>query len=180
MSFSDTMQMLRSRYHQDNPQARYNPWFLGMLGVMLVFLLVNIFFIVMAAVTSPGLVVEDYYEQGRKYEQHTIKLVEARATLRWQTEFDFPERIIVGQAVSYRFSAVDNLGLPILDHDVILKAYRPSDVAADFVTPLNWVAPGVYQGEAVFTLAGIWDVTVEVPHGKTMFQQTRRIYVLPQ
>jgi nitrogen fixation protein FixH len=52
---------------QDNPKALQNPWVLGMLLFLVVFLSANAIFIYLAFKSPPNLVVEDFYERGEAY-----------------------------------------------------------------------------------------------------------------
>ncbi|NOZ53587.1 MAG: FixH family protein [Gammaproteobacteria bacterium] len=167
----------RKRYSQDNPQALRNPWVIGWLGVVVLFLTVNAVFIVLSIVTSPGLVVEDYYEQGRQFEDNASKLFAARNALQWQTKLEIPEYIRVNTPDIYRFSAVDLRGLPIKNAEVNLVAYRPSNAGADFTTALYQYAPGLYQASIHFPLPGIWDLNIHVQREADNYQQTHRISV---
>ncbi len=177
MNIAHTISLLRAHYSQHHREAVRNPWFLAWVGVVLVFIAVNGLFVVLAVRSNPGLVVENYYEQGRAYEQNAIRLLQSRDTLRWQTHLEVPESIVVGSADNYHFSAVDARGLPIAPRRVVLRAYRPADAGADFEVPLQRIAPGLFQGALVFPLPGVWDVTVEIPYDDTVYQETRRIHV---
>lgn len=177
MNITHTISDLKSRFSQGNRDARRNPWFLAWIGLVAVFLSVNLLFVVFAVYSNPGLVTEDYYEQGRDYEQNAIKLQAARDAVDWTTRFEMPERIVTGSSASFRFTAVDAIGLPIRNADVRIHAYRPSDAAADFVTDLDRITDGLYQGRLQFDLPGIWDVTVHVSQGELVIQENRRIRV---
>ena len=98
-------------------------------------------FIVFAITSNPGLVTEDYYEQGRLYEKNAIKRLVEQNRLRWESKLELPETVLLNTPGTYRFSAVDSRGLPIRDADVQIVAYRPSDASADFTTALQAVAP---------------------------------------
>ena len=50
------------KYSQSSTEGKRNPWVIGWFGLVAVFLSVNAVFVVLAVVSSPGLVVEDYYE----------------------------------------------------------------------------------------------------------------------
>lgn len=178
MNITQTIDSVKKRYSQSNRDAVRNPWFLGWMVLVAVFLLVNFIFVIFAVTTNPGLVTEDFYEQGREYEKNAIKLHAARNALQWETRLEIPEHILPNTAGVYRFSAVDKRGLPIKDAAVELQAYRPSDASADFVTPLVQIAGGLYQSRVSFSLPGVWDITVKARHGESEFQQTHRISVI--
>lgn len=178
MNLAHTIAHFKNRYSQEHREARRNPWFLAWMGLVVVFLAVNAAFVVTAMVTSPGLVAEDYYEQGRAYEQTAITRLAAQNQLGWETRLEVPQRIVTHGADVYRFSAVDARGVPVTDAEVNIMAYRPSDADADFRTPLTEIAPGLYQANLSFALPGIWDLNINVTRGDDSYQQTQRISVL--
>ncbi len=175
MAISNTLSNLRKRYSQDNPQAMRNPWILGGIGLISMFFAFNAVFIYLAITTSPGLVTEDYYDQGRNYEENVLKIMAAQNALNWDTKLALPAQIITQQPDTFRFSAVDARGLPIMDADVSVVAYRPSDADADFKVRLDQAAPGQYQALIAFPLPGIWDLNITVKDGEDTFVMSHRI-----
>lgn len=166
-----------SNYSQSNKEAMKNPWFLAFLGIIVVFLVVNFIFIGFAIGTNPGLVSDDYYEQGREYEKNVVTRLNARNKLHWETKMEIPKQIYTNTPATYRFSAVDSRGVSIMDADVKFILYRPSDASADFTKPVEQLAPGLYQTKLEFPLPGIWDVNLKVVHGDDVYHQTHRISV---
>ena len=182
MDIAQTLSTLKKRYSQANysqanSNALHNPWFLSLLGIIAVFLVVNIVFVVFAVTSNPGLVADDYYEQGREYEKNAITRLAARNKLNWETKLEIPERIYTNTPDTYRFSAVDSRGVTIMDADVKFIIYRPSDASADFVKPVEQIAPGLYQTKLEFPLAGIWDINLKVTHGEDVYHHTHRVSV---
>jgi nitrogen fixation protein FixH len=165
------------KYSQSSPEGKRNPWVIAWFGIVTVFLTVNAIFIVFAVTSNPGLVVEDYYEQGRQYEKNAIKRLVAHNKLQWESKLEIPEAITLNKADTYRFSAVDSRGLPINNADVKLVAYRPSDADADFTTTLQPVAPGLYQASLSFPLPGVWDLNVKVQRGDDRLEMIQRLSV---
>lgn len=162
---------------QSNKQALRNPWVLGWLAMVSIVLAVNIGMITTAVVTNPGLVNEDYYEQGRSYEKNVLKQIAARNALGWQVSLEVPELTPLAAPAPYRFTAVDDRGLPLGGAEVVLMAYRPSDAKADFRVPLLETAPGQYQAQVEFPLKGIWDLIIQVKRGEDHYDMARRISV---
>ncbi len=175
MAITDTFAQLRRRYSQDNPQALRNPWIIGWLGIIVMFLAFNAVFIYLAITTNPGLVTEDYYEKGQQYEHNVLKLMAAQKALQWETKLAIPAQIVTRQTGVYRFSAVDARGVPIIDADVQLVAYRPSDADADILAPMNQVAPGQYETRLALPLPGLWDLNITVKNGDDEFHLSHRI-----
>jgi len=167
------------KYSQSSTEGKRNPWVIGWFGLVVVFLTVNAVFVILAIVSSPGLVVEDYYEQGRQYEKNAIKMLAMQNKLQWDSKLEVPETVTLNIADTYRFSATDSRGLPITDADVKLIAYRPSDANADFTTILRPTAPGLYQAALSFPLPGVWDLNVKVQHGEDRLEMVQRLLVQP-
>jgi nitrogen fixation protein FixH len=177
-TFANLRTNLQKKYSQSNPQAMRNPWVIAWIGIVAVFLLVNITFFIVAWVSSPGLVVEDYYEQGRQYEKNALQIMAAQNRLNWETRLEIPETIVQDSADVYRFSAVDTRGLPIGGAEVKLLAYRPSDASADFATVLQEIAPGLYQAGVGFPLQGVWDIQIKAQYGEDVYHMSHRVSVL--
>jgi len=165
------------KFSQDSKQAFRNPWVLGWIAGILLVLGVNIAFIVTAMITDPGLVDKDYYERGRDQEQHFIQQQETRTRLGWQMKLESISPPVAGQPVRYTFNIVDTSGIAIDGDRAVLHAYRPSDVNADFSTPMQEIAPGVYSAELTFPLKGIWDMTAVLVKGDDSLKTSRRISV---
>lgn len=155
-----------------------NPWFLAFLGIIAVFLTVNMIFVAFAVSSNPGLVSDDYYEEGREYEKNVVSQITARNKLNWESKLEIPQRITINTPGTYRFSAVDSRGVSIMDADVKFIIYRPSDANADFVKPVEQIAPGLYQTQLEFSLPGVWDINLKVTRGEDVYHQSRRISVL--
>jgi len=178
MNIGQAIALLRRKYSQSNRDALRNPWFIGWLVLLATFLSVNAVFVVLAVTSNPGLVVVDYYEQGRQFEQHALERIAAQKNLRWTTRLEIPRSITRGLQDVYRFSAVDVRGTPINNAIVKLLAYRPSDASADFVTTMKESTPGLYEGNLRFPLPGVWDIKVEVRNQTDRYELSHRIFVL--
>ena len=177
MNLSQSFTNFRRKYSQSNRQAMRNPWFIGWLILLATFLSVNALFVFLAVSTNPGLVVDDYYEQGRQYEAHALERIAAQKHLNWTTRLEIPQTIVRDLEDVYRFSAVDTRGVPV-DHAVVkLLAYRPSDAGADFVMPMQEFASGLYEASVNFPLPGVWDVKVEVQSDAAQYEMSHRIFV---
>jgi nitrogen fixation protein FixH len=177
MDLTQSIDRIRNYYSQANADAKRNPWFLAWLALVVVFLLVNLGFIITSVFTMPGLVTKDYYEQGRQYERNALKLMAKRNRLQWTAQLETPTSPVIGQTAPYRFSAVDARGVPIMDAEATLLAYRPADANADFTTRLTQIAPGLYQTDLSLPLPGIWELHVTVQHDDDVFTLSRRISV---
>lgn len=169
---------MMKKYSQSNTSAMRNPWVLGWLALVATIVLVNVGFIWASIVTMPGLVVEDYYEQGRQYEKNALKMLAAREALQWETNVEIPKKFYLNRTDVIRFSAVDIQGLPVKDASVMLHAYRPSDVNEDFLVRFDNVGPGLYQALVGFPLKGVWDLKLSITHGEDTMEMKHRLSVL--
>lgn len=162
---------------QDNPRAWRNPWVIGLVSLIAIVLAVNIFMISLAFITSPGLVVEDYYEQGRNYEQDINEKLAAWNALGWTVQSDFPPKPKMLQKENYRVTLVDKNGQPLTEAQVRLKAYRPSDADADFSQIMTEIYPGIYETQVSFQLKGAWELNVYIDHGEDSYQTSSPVFV---
>ena len=178
MNISQSIKNIREKTSQSNNQAFRNPWALGILGIMVTFVTVNVIFIVVAFVTNPGLVVEDYYEAGRAYEKNALKMLAATQNTRnWETKLDMANELFIGQKNAIRFTAVDQRGMPVDKAKVQLVAYRPSDADADIMASMKEIAPGLFEAVVAFPLKGIWDVNIKLQQGNNKYELAKRISV---
>jgi len=178
MNITQSMKAICKKTSQSNSEALRNPWGLTILGIMATFITVNVIFIIVAFVSSPGLVVENYYEAGRAYEKNALKMLAATQNTRnWETRLDMTREVFIGKENAIRFTAVDHRGLPIDKADVQLVAYRPSDADEDIITPMNEIAPGLFEAVITFPLKGIWDVNIKLQQGSNKFELAKRISV---
>ncbi len=163
---------------QSNKQAFRNPWVIGWILLLLVVLVVNTGMIMTAFKTSPGLVKDDYYEQGRDYERTVQQLLEARERLGRKVILN-PGVVQVGQPKVLKFSVVGKEEEPITGLKGILQLYRPSDRNQDAVISLTEVGAGEYQATFTVMLKGVWDLMLTLERGEDHYTAERRIEVQP-
>ena len=179
MELTQKLASIRQNYSQHNRNARQNPWFLAFLGLIAIFLIVNLIFVAFAISSNPGLVSDDYYNQGREYEKNVVTRIKARNSLNWTANFEIPDKIQINTPAMVRFSAVDSRGASIIDADVKLIVYRPSDAGADFTKTVPQIAPGLYQTNLTLDLPGTWDLNIKVTQGEAVYHNSHRVFVLP-
>ena len=78
-----------------------------------------------------------------------------------------PEAPVTDRRTIYTVRLVDGAGMPVTDARVTLTGRMADGMSA--ATPLRPAGePGVYRGEALFTMAGPWDLTIRVvrPRGR--------------
>lgn len=163
---------------QSNKEALKNPWVLGMLVFLFIFLTANAVFIYLAFSSPPNLVVKDFYERGKRYED-TQKRIEHEKSLGWTGVLMVPSNTRVNQLQSYEalIHGKNSTGLEL--DSVVLHAYRPSDARADFSVEMTKTKTGVYTADVSFNLPGIWDVIVEAKQGEQDFLITKRVSIYP-
>jgi len=157
-----------------------NPWVLGWILLVAVVFAVNIVFISLAFITSPGLVDQNYYEKAQDYEENLLKYRAARAALGWTYQANFPEKPVLGKKVLYRLTIVDKVGQPLTAARIHFSAYRPSDAAADFKNALSEVGAGIYEGYITYPLKGRWEITLDIEHEEKHFKFSRHTNILTE
>jgi nitrogen fixation protein FixH len=163
---------------QENSQALKNPWVLGLIAFLLVFLTANVIFIYLAFKTAPSLVVDDFYERGEAYEE-TLKKIEREKSLGWSGVLIVPPHSRVNETSTYEAIIQGKNSASLQLDSVIFFAYRPSDASADFSVPMEKSAVGSYTADASFNLPGTWDIIIEAKRGEDKFLVTRRIRIDP-
>lgn len=162
---------------QDSKRAWRNPWVLGWVALVLVVLMMNGVMITLAVVSNPGLVTEDYYEQGRDFEANVSSRLQARNALGWTLNLDYPQDIHLQHPEFIRLTVVDRVGQPLENARVTVQAYRPSDAGADFQAGMKEIGPGLYQANMTFGLKGMWDLKVNVERGEDSYDISQRLFV---
>lgn len=162
---------------QDSKQGMRNPWVIGIVGLLLFVIAVNVGFITMAMKTNPGLVDSRYYDRGRDHEKNVLKKIAARNALGLEANFEVPEHIVMAQPTAFRFTAIDKRGLPFSKAEINVVAYRPADASADFTVLMQDNSDGRYQADLNFPLKGTWDLILKVKRGEDIFELSHRITV---
>jgi len=152
-----------------------SPWVIGWVGLVAVVLGVNLTMVFLAIATNPGLVNDDYYERGQHYEQ-TMMSRRARDP-GWVLRTDIPADIKANERTTLRVFLVDKAGQPVIPDGVTFFAYRPSDKAKDFSTPMVAEGDGRYAAAVSFPLFGAWDTLVAVEQGGEEYTTGMRIGV---
>lgn len=168
------MQTTVADCHKPLP-AWKSPWVIAWVGLVVAVLGVNGVMVYLAVATSPGLVVENFYERGRHYER-TMLSKDVRNP-GWTLRADIPQEIVAGVPSAIRFFLVDKAGQPVTPESVELFVYRPSDAARDFSVVMTQEGPGRYLANVSFPLIGAWDTLVAVRHDEDEFHVGHRIDV---
>lgn len=152
-----------------------SPWVIGWVALVVVVLGVNLTMVVLAVATNPGLVNDNYYERGQHYERTMMSRLARDPG--WTLTADFPDEIKPNEPVTLRVFLVDNAGQPVSPDGVTFYAYRPSDKAMDFSTPMGEEGKGRYAARLSFPLYGVWDALVAVQQGGDEYMTGARIRV---
>lgn len=154
---------------QSNKAGLRNPWLLGMLGLIVLVLGVNITFIWYSANGSRSTLVEqDYKTKDRKANEELLRELREQQALAWQTTIKKPKLLVVGTPTSYEISVADRDGKPV-SGTMEVEAYRAADASKDFTTAFKEVSPGNYQGFIDFPLKGYWELRIHVKRGEDAF-----------
>lgn len=163
---------------QSNNEALKNPWVLGIILFVMTFITVNGIFIYQAFKNPPSLVVPDFYERGKRYED-TQKRIEKEKALGWTGVLMIPASTRVNQLQSYEVLIQGRNSVNLELDTVTINAYRPSDANADFSAEMVKKAPGLYSTDMQFNLPGIWDIIVVAEQGEQEFLVTKRVTIAP-
>ena len=154
---------------QKNKDGLRNPWFLGMLGVVITAVLVNSVLIWYALHGRSSLVDHEYSTKDRKSDTETLGDIQAHNALAWQTTIKPPKIVVIAAPAAYEIDVADRQNLPV-SGEMEVVAYRPSDAEKDFSVPFSEVASGKYQGYISFPLKGYWELRIRVKRGNDEFE----------
>ncbi len=152
-----------------------NPWVLGMIGMLAVFVSANFYMIFVSASGGPGLVVDNYYERGENYEKTMLKRMTQDPG--WKAKLQSPESIEVGKKQIINVIVTDKETKPVNKDSAVFNAYRPSDKSQDFSLPMRRIDDGLYEVEVSFPLPGVWDLLVTLAHEDIEVNLPQRISV---
>jgi nitrogen fixation protein FixH len=138
-----------------------NPWVIGIIVVLTIFVLANVYTIYLTTQDVPGLVVDNYYERGQYYEENMLK--RQAEDPGWKMKVAAPELIKVGKKEFINVTVTDGDAKPVNQESVMFHLYRPADSTKDFSLPMKRIDDGLYEVEVSFPLPGVWDVLVALP-----------------
>ncbi|SFJ85589.1 FixH family protein [Methylophaga sulfidovorans] len=163
---------------QENSQALKNPWVLGLLVFLLVFLSANALFIYLAFKSPPNLVIEDFYEKGQAYAKTEEEIIREK-NLGWSGILLTPSASRVNQTQTYEAVITGQNSAGLLLDSVKFFAYRPSDKRQDFSADMQPSGHGSFVTDVSFHLPGSWDIIIEARRGEDKYVLTRRIQINP-
>ena len=154
---------------QDSNKGLRNPWFLGMMGLIVVALVVNGAFIWLAMKNRPALVDQEYSTKDRKSDTAALKDIQAHRGLAWKTTVKQPEAVAMNLPATYEINVTDRAGAPV-SGAMEVEACRASDARKDFTTSFREISPGNYQGYLSFPLKGYWELRIRIKRGEEVFE----------
>jgi FixH len=154
---------------QKNKKGWRNPWFVGMMGVVVTALLVNFVLIWYALHRRSTLVDHEYSTRDRKSDTETIDDIQAQNALAWKITIKMPKMVVLATPAAYEINVADRQGAPV-SGEMEVVAYRASDADKDFAIPFREVSSGKYQGYISFPLKGYWELRIRVKRGKDVFE----------
>ena len=154
---------------QNNKEGLRNPWFLGMVGLIIIVLGVNGLFIWYAMHNRSSLVDREYSTKNRKSDAAALNDLQAHKALAWKTTIRQPKSILMNSPTAYEITVVDREGVPV-SGTMEVAAYRASDASKDFTTAFREISPGNYQGYINFPLKGYWELRIRTVGGKDVFE----------
>jgi len=153
-----------------------NPFVIAWFVILVIVLSVNFFMVSMAIVTNPGLVVEDYYEQGKRLPED-IAQQHRMDKIGWQLNINVPI-LTEGKPDLVKLQVLDKDNKPIDVETAILYYYRPSDKNLDGQITLDKTSKkGAYTKEFSLPKKGKWDLIMEVTKGDIRINMGRSIMV---
>lgn len=153
-----------------------NPFVIAWMVILIIVLAVNFFMVSMAIVTNPGLVVDDYYEQGKRMD---VILAEQKRMekIGWQLNVDLP-LMQEGKSVTVNLNVLDKENNPLDVDTATLYFYRPSDRNLDGKIDMSSAGEaGAYTQSFSLPVKGKWDLIMEVTKGDVRFNVGRSIMV---
>jgi len=162
--------------HERPTPAWRSPWVIGWILLVAVVFGVNLVMVYLAVATSPGLVVDDYYDRGQNYERTLVSRLAREPG--WTMRADVPKGLTAGETSVVRFFVVDKVGQPVTPDLVTFYAYRPSDSDKDFTLPMEPEGPGRYAATLQFPLMGVWDTMIAARSGDDEHSLGQRISIL--
>jgi FixH len=154
---------------QENKKSWRNPWFVGIVGVVVTALLVNSVLIWYALHRRSTLVDHEYSTRDRKSDTETIDDIQAQNALAWKITIKLPKMVVLATPAAYEIDVADRQGAAV-SGEMEVVAYRASDADKDFAIPFREVSSGKYQGYISFPLKGYWELRIRVKRGKDVFE----------
>ena len=135
-----------------------SPMIMSMLGLFLALVIATFYRIVTAIDSNPGLVVEDAYKSGGRYDETLAnkKFIKQQG---YNLEVFLPKKILFGRTQSYQVELKKN-GISLDENQITLFFYRPLNHKDDFSIPMTNIG-GKFISDVQLPLKGKWDMVIE-------------------
>ena len=154
---------------QKNKQNWRNPWFVGLIGIVVTAVLVNTVLIWKAYHNRSTLVDHEYSTLDRKSETETIDDIQAQSALGWKVTIKLPKKLVRATPGSFEIDVVDHQGVAVSGNMEVV-AYRSADAEKDFSVPFTETSSGKYQGYISFPLKGFWELRIRLKRANDVFE----------
>lgn len=146
-----------------------------LLAMFTVVVLVNGVFTYFALSSHPGVITEDSYAKGLRYNA-TLAAAAAQRDLGWRPEVRFtPDGRRSGV---FELRVVDATGVAVSDLAVEAKLRRPVASDDDQSITLARTTDGAYRARLVLPLSGNWDMTIDgARSGRRVFRMEHRLWM---
>lgn len=148
------------------------PWLF--VAFFLVVLAANATMVWIGLSTWPGLVADNTYERGLRYNRD-LDAAKAQAALGWQVDYRV-EPAGDGRAV-LRASLLDRDGRPIDTAEIEARFVRPTSEGHDFGMRLRPRGEGRYVAELEPPLPGVWDLHLHIRRGEQRWVGEKRVFL---
>jgi nitrogen fixation protein FixH len=139
------------------------------------FIVVDIIYITIAEKTWRGIVTEDGYQKGLKYNQ-TIKAAKEQKELGWKLEINY--KFVVTKNGLLTVKLLDNNTQIIKDAVLVANIKRPVQEGKDFTVDLKFDATlQTYIANLEFPLIGQWDIEIVARKGEDVYQDMKRLVI---
>lgn len=162
---------------EQTPQRAYrSPWVIAWVFIVLAVLGVNIFMAIKARQSNPGLVADDYYDRGQKYEDSFLS--RRSSPQGWAFDLAMPKEGILGETIQVACDLRMETNAPLVTPEsVTVYLYRPSGKQWDFNHSLKPERPDHYVAQFSFPLKGVWDLLLVVKYQGEEYTLGRRVIV---
>lgn len=138
---------------------RKSLWIPGIFIGAFILLFIAEFFMVRQALDSwNGLVTEKSFVTGTKHNE-TIEFNKKLKDIGWQGQMSATP-LNKNKESDLLLHLKNNQNLPVSDAIVKIRFHRPTHEGYDFTETLTHQGQGIYRGQAVLPLTGVWDMKI--------------------
>lgn len=144
----------------------------GMLGFLGLTVVVNVVVISLAVRSNDGLVTENYYRHGLRYDEERARELNKPG---WKVALAAPHTAKAPAPVVVTLQ--DRTASPLTGAKVTLKLYRPTLAGYDQLVPMQETERGRFEAIVNLPLDGLWDATIAIEKGHDRYDHRERIRV---